>query len=218
MAVVFDAKSTGSSDPESSTLTWSHTCTGDNRLLVVTVGESRNVTVTGVTYNGVALTKAKELDGGGGGNDYASIWYLIAPDTGTNDIVVTYSGSITVPRAGGASFTNALQTAVLGATNSVGGTAQNKSLALTTTEDGSVIIECIGALGGIHTPTAGQTVINTDGNNRIGGYEIVGAAQEYTQTWDSTSSNIYSMVNAEFKGLASAETPSLSNLSLLGVS
>lgn len=209
MDLIFDAKSTGSSDPSSNTLTWSHTCTGSNRLLVVTVGESRNVTINSITYAGVGLTEAISITNG---NSRAYIYYLINPDSGANDIIVTYSAAITVPRAGGVSFTNADQSDVLGATNTKTGTAQNKTIDLTTTANGSGLVECIGALGGIHTPTSGQTVINTDGNNRIGGYEIVGGAGVYTQTWDSDASADYSYVIAEFKAI-----PSNKFLQLLGV-
>lgn len=215
MAIAFDAKSTGSSDPSTSVLSWSHTVgTGDNRLLVVTVGESRNVDIISVDYNATQLTKAFEKDAG---SQSADVWYLNAPATGSNTVNVNYAAALTVPRAGAASFTNAIQDSeVVGATSSISGTAQSKSIGITTESDGSVIIDVIGAGGGIHTPTAGQTVINTDGNNRIGGYEVVGSAGSYTQTWDSTNSQPYAMIATEFKGIAGGgATPK--RLSLLGV-
>lgn len=196
--ITVDTTSIGSSDPSSSTLTWSHTCTGAS-LLVVTVGESRTVTVTGVTYNGDALTKAIEDNTG---TPYASIWYIVNPDEGVHNIIVTYSSAITIPRAGGASFIGTDTSSPLGATHNNNGTAQNKSIDITTTQAGSVIIDCVGDIGNIHTPTAGQTIINPGGANRIGGYEIVGAIDTYNQTWDgSVGAAVYCHVAAEFKAL-----------------
>ena len=50
----FDAAGSGPSTSATS-LTWSHTCAGANRILFV--GFLSNGTVTGVTYNGVAMTQ-----------------------------------------------------------------------------------------------------------------------------------------------------------------
>lgn len=204
MAITIDTTTTGSSDPSSATLTWSHTCT-DATLLVVTVAESRAVTVTGVTYNGDALTLAIEDNTG---TPYASIWYRVNPDAGAHDIVVTYSSAITVPRAGGASFKGTDTSSPLGATANESGSAAAKSIDITTTMAGSAVIDCVGDLGTIHTPASGQTTINTDGNNRIGGYEIVGATGTYSQNWNSNDSisRAYCHVAAEFKEPASGPT------------
>lgn len=66
--------------------TWSHTCSGTNRVLVVNVFSSDRHP-TGVTYNGDALTQIKAQANYG----YQSTWLLIAPDTGANNIVVSFS-------------------------------------------------------------------------------------------------------------------------------
>ena len=56
MALAIDA--TSNSNSSSSPLTWSHTCAGAERLLVVSVAlnPGSSGSVSGVTYNGAALT------------------------------------------------------------------------------------------------------------------------------------------------------------------
>ncbi len=78
-----------------------------NRILVVGVSSEGNSTATnygasGVTYNSAAMTKIDEVkynDGGGGTYNYVSLWYLIAPDTGTHNIVASFT---TAPAAASA--------------------------------------------------------------------------------------------------------------------
>ncbi len=72
--VTFDAASSGSVFA-GTTITFSHTCSGSDRVL--NVGASNNnpgTAVTGVTYNGVALTKDGEQTQGGGNK--VEIWSL----------------------------------------------------------------------------------------------------------------------------------------------
>lgn len=106
MAVAFDAQSSGSVNP-ATTLTVAHTCTGSNRVLLV--GLSTNNTtdiITGVTYNGVSMTKlntqlVQSLY-------YSYLFYLQNPASGTNNIVATASSS-SLMGAINASFTGADQ-------------------------------------------------------------------------------------------------------------
>jgi hypothetical protein len=92
--VTVAASATVASRSGGSSLTFSHTTpSGSNRLLVVGVSVNNdNRSVTGVTYNGVALTRA-----GTRSNDddaTAEIWYLVNPPVTTADVVVSLSGSI----------------------------------------------------------------------------------------------------------------------------
>lgn len=91
MAIAFDASS-GSKGAGSSTLTWSHTCSGSNRTLVVGCASKTDDYITGVTYNGVAMTQVDKTTGGGGGAEY--MYILANPASGANNIVVTASVSI----------------------------------------------------------------------------------------------------------------------------
>lgn len=88
MSIAFDAKSSGNSVTPQTSLTVAHTCTGSNLVLFVGVGADSTAGPTGVTYNGVALTKVDEHL-----NFALSSWYLVAPTTGTHDIVITFAAS-----------------------------------------------------------------------------------------------------------------------------
>jgi hypothetical protein len=82
-------------DSTGTSLTHAHTCSGDNRILFVATlyDDFQSASTTGVTYNGVALTKYDTM-GGTGGPTYGSavdMWYLIDPDIGTYNIVASFS-------------------------------------------------------------------------------------------------------------------------------
>src|SRR5664279_1808782 len=83
------ANSGGSS---AASLTFALTITNANLLIVgAMAGTVGGVTVTGVTYNGAALTKITSATYGG--TVYTSLWYLKNPATGAHNVVVTYSSA-----------------------------------------------------------------------------------------------------------------------------
>lgn len=77
--------------------TFSYTVTAGSQYLVVLVTmncEQASQGITSVTYDGDAMTKAK--DGAGDGcssNAKQGVYYIATPSSGANDVVVTYSGS-----------------------------------------------------------------------------------------------------------------------------
>lgn len=85
-SLAFDAVTEDLQDGAS--ITFSHTCTGSDRILYVCCGQNANTeTVTSITYGGVAMTKIIE----GTTSAYAVIYGLVAPATGANDVVITWS-------------------------------------------------------------------------------------------------------------------------------
>lgn len=117
--VEVDAASSSASSSAEASRTWEHTCTGTNLKLLVavarhgsgTVGEGGGdvPVVSGVTYNGVALTQvAAQLDDDGSGFDFQGIdlWYLDSPATGAHNVIVSVSPDTTVA-CGAVSFTGA---------------------------------------------------------------------------------------------------------------
>ena len=112
-AVEVDAVSSNSTAGISITIP--HTTSGTNRLMLVGVSFNNNglETVTGVTYNSVALTfvgTIRNVD-----DARVEIWRLIAPDTGTHDVVVTFSADLLQEGfAGVVTFTGVHQTTPLG--------------------------------------------------------------------------------------------------------
>lgn len=95
------------------TLTYSHTVSGTDRLLIVTAG-IRDTTldeITGITYAGAAMTKADGRNRSGGLVDVRSeLWYLVAPATGTNNVVITGSAGFTRISTSAMSYTGVDQT------------------------------------------------------------------------------------------------------------
>lgn len=90
MAIGFD-NSTTYAGVSAASHTFSHTVSGSDRLLVVNVyySSSTATTVT-VTYNGVSATKVGLSSQN---SSRVETFYLIAPATGANDVVVTFSPS-----------------------------------------------------------------------------------------------------------------------------
>jgi hypothetical protein len=90
----FDA-ATVDEDTNATTITQAHTCsTKPNRLLLVVAhsNDTASHTHNGVTYDGVAMTQVGSTITGA--NRQISLWKLVAPATGANNVVVTFSIAI----------------------------------------------------------------------------------------------------------------------------
>ena len=87
MAIVFDAVSSGTA--ESDSLTFSHTVgvAGTNRIIIVGVAYGPTLTVNSVKYATIDLTKIR-TDTNTGDHRH-DLWYLVAPATGANNVVVS---------------------------------------------------------------------------------------------------------------------------------
>jgi hypothetical protein len=126
MAIAFDSSASGAGT-STSPLVFSHTCTGSNLILFVSIGWGAN-SVTAVTYNGVALTKiAGQAQTGVSGTD---LYYLINPATGANNVSISFSSSGL--QAVSASYTGAKQSGQPDSFN-VGNTTGATSLTVATT-------------------------------------------------------------------------------------
>lgn len=150
MAIAFDADSRGLGAAPSSSLTWSHTVSGTDRILIVGMN-ARSTTTAGVTYNGVAMTLAinKAYITG-----EVSLWYLSAPSTGANNVIATLAGASTGLQGGGVSLTGVDQTSPIDATNSSSGSSITASVSVTTVADNCWVIDCMGQSSGPASITA----------------------------------------------------------------
>ena len=91
MAIAFDATSDGGQGNPVASLTFSHTCTGSNRFLVVAVmGSTVADRITGVTYAGTAMTRLDVFQILSG-DRYVYLYYLVNPASGANNIVISSS-------------------------------------------------------------------------------------------------------------------------------
>lgn len=107
MAIAFDA-ATGTTSTNTNTNTFTHTCSGTDRFLIVPCASLNNGAldaVTGVTYNGVAMTRLGSFYQVGTFNWIIYIYYLANPDSGTNNVVVTRNTSNGQTYGAAASYT-----------------------------------------------------------------------------------------------------------------
>lgn len=140
--IEFDAGTASGIKTAYTNFTFTHTCsTGNNRLLVITVQErgataDDDLTVTGITYNSVAMTKAigrLDADSPTTGSLRSEIWYLVAPATGSNTVSVTTTGTVTSGCAFAASFTGVNQTSPVDITGGANGKGQASPITVTVT-------------------------------------------------------------------------------------
>ena len=173
MALAFDAAVDGGSTTGTSR-TFSHTCSGSNRLLIVGVRGGTTAdgdVITGVTYNGVSMTKIfgnEPL-----GNRWTYLYYLINPASGANNVVISASASINISGAA-SSYTGAYQSSQPDAyTNNSSATSP-----LTTTNT-TLIDNCWNVLVVVsntgQAASTGSTQRTIDGAGTFGLYDTNGA-------------------------------------------
>lgn len=144
----------GNNNNSSTTLTASYTVgSGSDRMLVVGVkgSESTYYDISGVTYNGTAMTL---LDKQGPGNRWIYFFYLLNPDSGTHNVVITatLSGYIL---AVAADYTGVSQTGQPDATTKGTGLSGAYTGTVTTTANNSWGILMFGGYSGT-SPLAGS--------------------------------------------------------------
>lgn len=199
MTPLFDAAANSGALQSVSSATFSHTCTGSNLILIVAIGGRQslaskgNLVITGVTYNGVALTKIRADEIDSDASFRTELWYLIAPATGAHNVVVTYTGSIIYGGCVSSSYTLVEQSA--GALDAQG-TAQNDSSTtlsanITNIATSSIIIDAVYSRSGTLTKNAAQSLnggitINSDDNVGSSRKSVSSAGAD---TMDWTESN-----------------------------
>lgn len=107
-AVAVDAAASSLAQTGVSTYSWTHTCGASATLLTVEENNGNGtggVTPTGITYNGVALTRLTAASIIGGTFFESSIWYLINPPSGAHTIAVTLPSVQALIGSGSVSFT-----------------------------------------------------------------------------------------------------------------
>jgi hypothetical protein len=113
VAVTIDAvgPSSAGTAAASTTLSWSHTCSGTDRLLTVglSVGRGQNTMVSGATYDGVSMTEAGLVFSNNQNDGYIQLFYLVNPPTGAHTVLATCDISRDLV-AGSVSFTGVDQT------------------------------------------------------------------------------------------------------------
>lgn len=187
--IAFDGASNSGYQAAASTYSWSHTCAGANRYLVVGVSMlSLAQTVTGITCNGVALTLIG-VKASISGAARVELWGLVAPASGSNTVAVTLSGAI-ASSAGAVSFTGVHQTSPIEGFNSAQATnvgAADAMVNVTTVATDDWTVDVVATDDGSISVGAGQTErVNVTGAGGSGAMSSEGnktPAGAVTMSW-----------------------------------
>lgn len=197
MAISIDATASGGSNLNSgeSSFTWNHTCSADAGILVVMVAGQTTLDVSGVTYNGVALTQLSSR----GIDEDVSIWYLLEPDSGTNAIVVSKTSSNAYAGAASISFDGNCDIA---STASANGNGTSVSVTNTTAESEGYTLTALGFNDpNSLTYTGGGTefVALTRGPGKAQRfvYNDYSGGANNTETWTNASSRSWDALGCE---------------------
>lgn len=210
MAIAFDTSTQKNEGSSVSSITFSHTCTGSDLVLLVACMAGGNVgdAITGVTYNGVAMTQLVKK-GNGAANQFVYIYGLVAPATGANDVVVSQSDSSDMVAAA-ASYTGALQSGLPDATTS-GAVTGNLTLSTTTVADNSWVFTAARNVNE-GSPTAGTNITLRQDVVQISAGDsnaAVTPAGSFSQTWTVASGETFGCSASFAPSLAAAFIPKI---------
>ncbi len=192
--IAFDAI-TKSFASANTSFTISHTCTGSNRYLLVCINtdnvEDTNI-VTSVTYAGVSMTKIGAY-ADSGSLLTLTIWALIAPATGANNVVITQSSSKAIVYSF-VSYTGCNQTAQPTTSDNIKVTATTTLPLLTTKVAGNDWVFGWGRAGsGNFAAGANTTLRGTASGEQVGD---TNGTDTYTVTMTAGSSTHRGVVTA----------------------
>lgn len=183
--IAFDAASSASTNPDSDTLSWDHTTSGSDRIMIVGVTTRSNTPVTLLTYAGVDLTWVRHDNPGS--DVRTELWYLIGPPTGTHTVNLTVENTTTI-EAGATTWAGVGQTAATALGNDAGATGLGSTASVeVASASGEVVVDVVG------TQNAGATVTVGDGQterwNQVGTAGVGAAssgpgATNVTMSWD----------------------------------
>lgn len=207
-SVAFDAAASNKV-LSSNTVSWSHTCSGTNRVLLVDVAlgvsSAGDTQTAGVTYNGVAMTSIGKVHTNASNVGWVERFVLIAPATGSNTVAVTASASVASICGGSMSFKSASQTLSDYTVTSNTGDSANATVTQTTPAATSQVMGGHG--GGGSFSAVGQTsrynVANTSstGCGNLAGNTAPGTGSNVTLT-ATLSSDFWASLATEIKASA----------------
>ena len=219
-AIAFDAGSHIGSSAAGTSITVSHTCTGDNRVLAAYC-VSNGAGTESVTYNSVDMGTVL---GSGAANYVDFIFAMAAPATGANDLTFTSTSEIAPRVLMGTSLTGAAQSSFTDGITMGGETSLTQEITITTGVDNSMVLDFLYGYTYVKVLTvySSQTqIINADGGDyrSCSSYEAAPTAGAIAMTWTRESGAPSAYANHSGIGIkefvASAATAKL--LTLLGV-
>jgi hypothetical protein len=181
-----DASSTG--EGLGTSLTISHTVAGSDGLLLLSIETYRaadgGYAPTSVTYNGAAMTKIYDGLFGNGDKERHTVYMLVAPDTGTHDLVMTWAANQADIAVAADSYTDVDQATAVG--TPVADTTDNTTSYSVVVADGDT----------------GDTIWATCANYATAGDPTLGTGQSQ-RAWNSNGDAADSVYNSDKAGAAS---------------
>lgn len=212
-AIAYDAK-TDNGETQASSVTYAHTVTGTNPMLLVwgyNRGQNRSTTVT---YNGVSMTKIGTEEANGLGAPYYDkiyAFYLLAPATGSNNVVVTYSAG-DYQRSAAISYTGVAQSAALDQVNDIAVASSNTMTSnLTTGSDNEWVFVIAQWFNAGQTASTGST-LRQAGQGSVFEYSsnpATPAGATAMTTTSGTTENRYGKGFSFIPATAAAATPAV---------
>jgi hypothetical protein len=157
------------------TLSWPHTVgTANNRLLLVGLSYGNGQQLLGVTYGGQPLRR-RLVQNGPGNQNRIEVWYVLAPPSGTANVVATLTNASHVV-GGAVSFTAVDQSRPFGESASASGQTTTASVNVSDTSSDQVVFSIIAATEGANPiiVTGGQTAAWNNGSGTTSS-DILGA-------------------------------------------
>lgn len=204
-SIAYDAVSNSGDEGSVSSYSWSHTVgAGSSRLLAIGTshyGTTTNPSVNTITYNGDSATEIRE--------DYyntiymynhTSVYYLIAPDSGSSYTVsVTLSGTAVDASGGAVSYQGAKQSGQPDANNGSNGSSSSASTSVTTVADNCWVFSVVAAY--VNLTCNNTSRWNLNGTYDHGGSDTNGPktpAGSQTMSWGLASSSVWAISAASF--------------------
>ena len=206
-AIAFDAASSAENSGNTTSLSYSHTCTGSNLVLLVGL-MGGNLTGIGITYNSVSMTTVTSQNA-----SYPPTYLcrLVNPATGANTVAASWTDS--GRRASGAiSFSGANTTTPIGTTATFFSTAGNSggvaTVTATTDTNNSFVVDVLCntqvtstlATTGGNTQRGQRLAFNSSGYDASMSTLYKATAGSVTMSWNfdgGTSNRGYSILFAE---------------------
>ena len=211
--------STGSHASGATSLTISHTVgasLSNSLLIVMHSGISQHA--TGATWNGTAMTLAKQGDGG---QYFNTIWYLVAPEAGTLNVIISFA-SQTRSNGGVITLTGARQTSPIDQTfDANGNTGTSVSDTLTSTEADTLVMDVVmgnsSTAFGVGADQIEQTTINNS-ERMATSTENAATIGTYTMSWTKSDASAHQHTGINVRAPAAAAVAKIqSNLLLMNV-
>ena len=191
-SIALDATSNSGLQTDVSSYSWSHICTGTDLLLAFGNSLQDNVdrTVSGVTYNAVAMTAVRtDVRTDTAYTHRSTAYYLIAPAAGTYTVAVTLSGITDYSVSGVVSYTGAKQSGQPDANNGANGSSTACSVDVTTVANNCWVFDVAITRGALTCGNTQRWNVNLYATRAGGGADTNGPktpAGAQTMSWTSS--------------------------------